>query len=45
MKNLEQMMEASKDELPAIYCDMDEVLVALMKGAEKVLGKPFVPLL
>ena len=41
MKNLEQMMEASKDELPAIYCDMDEVLVALMKGAEKVLGKPF----
>ena len=41
MKTLKQLIEASDEDLPTIYCDMDEVLVALMKGAEKVLGKPF----
>ena len=41
MKTLQQLTEVSKDDLPSIYCDMDEVLVALMTGAKKVLGKPF----
>ena len=41
MRTLKQLIEASDEDLPTIYCDMDEVLVALMKGAEKVLGKPF----
>ena len=40
MKTLNQLMEASKDDLPSIYCDMDEVLVALLDGAKQVLGKP-----
>ena len=42
MKELRQLFEVSKEDLPVIYCDMDEVLVALLKGAEKVLGMPFV---
>jgi 5'(3')-deoxyribonucleotidase len=41
MKTLKQLTEASKDDLSSIYCDMDEVLVALMDGAKQVLGKPF----
>ena len=41
MKTIKQLIEASDEDLPKIYCDMDEVLVALMKGADKVLGKPF----
>jgi 5'(3')-deoxyribonucleotidase len=40
MKTLNQLTEASKDDLPSIYCDMDEVLVALLDGAKQVLGKP-----
>lgn len=42
MKDLRQLFEVSKEDLPEIYCDMDEVLVGLLKGAEKVLGMPFV---
>ena len=41
MKTLMQMREKSKEDLPDIYCDMDEVLVAFMKGAEKAIGKDF----
>ena len=40
MKTLNQLTEARKDDLPSIYCDMDEVLVALLDGAKQVLGKP-----
>jgi len=42
MKELRQLFEVSKEDLPDIYCDMDEVLVDLLKGAEAVLGMPFV---
>ena len=31
-------MEASKEELPKIYCDLDMVLVNFMKGADVAVG-------
>ena len=41
MRNLRELLEASKDDLPSIYCDMDMVLCDFLKGAEKVIGMPF----
>ena len=41
MKNLIDLLEVSKDDLPSIYCDMDMVLCDFLKGAEKVIGMPF----
>ena len=41
MKNLRDLLEVSKEDLPSIYCDMDMVLCDFLKGAEKVLGMPF----
>ena len=41
MKTLMQMRETSKEDLPDIYCDLDQVLVAFIKGAEKVIGGDF----
>jgi 5'(3')-deoxyribonucleotidase len=38
MKNLLELMEASNDDLPEIYCDLDQVLVNFMKGADAVVG-------
>ena len=40
MKNIVELTEVSREDLPTIYCDMDQVLVNLFKGAEKVLGYP-----
>jgi 5'(3')-deoxyribonucleotidase len=37
-----ELMEASNDDLPEIYCDMDQVLCDFMKGADKALGSSFV---
>ena len=34
-------MEASKDDLPEIYCDLDEVLVDFIAGANKAVGGNF----
>ena len=36
-----EVMKVSKDDLPAIYCDMDEVLCAFLKGAKKAIGGDF----
>ena len=41
MKNLLELMEASNDDLPEIYCDMDQVLCNFLGGAEKAIGMPF----
>ena len=41
MKTLLEVMKVAKDDLPTIYCDMDEVLCAFLKGAEKVIGRDF----
>ena len=36
-----ELMEASNDDLPEIYCDMDQVLCDFMKGAEDAIGDDF----
>jgi len=41
MKSLLELMEASKDDLPEIYCDLDEVLVDFIAGASKAVGGNF----
>jgi len=41
MKNLLELMEASKGDLPRIYCDMDQVLCDFIGRAEEVIGMPF----
>ena len=33
-----ELLEASKDDLPEIYCDLDMVLVNFMKGADDAVG-------
>ena len=42
MKNLKDLLEKNKEDLPSIYCDMDMVLCDFLKGAEEVLGTSFV---
>ena len=42
MKELIELTEASKEDLPEIYCDLDEVLVDFMRGAAAVVGGDFV---
>jgi len=37
----EPVTEAKENPLPQIYCDMDQVLVDFLDGAEKVLGKSY----
>tara|TARA_B100001996_G_scaffold232343_1_gene179337 strand:- start:1200 stop:1724 length:525 start_codon:yes stop_codon:yes gene_type:complete len=43
MKTLSSLLEvtSSEEDLPNIYCDLDQVLVAFLKGAEKVIGGDF----
>ena len=41
MKSLLELVEASNDDLPEIYCDLDEVLVDFLKGAGKAVGGTF----
>ena len=41
MKSLLEVTGVVKGDLPSIYCDMDQVLVALMKGADKAVGGSF----
>ena len=41
MKDLLNLLEASDENLPTIYCDLDQVLVNFMKGAEEAIGGKF----
>ena len=41
MKKLVELTEASKEDLPDIYCDLDEVLVDFMRGANAAVGGDF----
>ena len=42
MKELIELIEASRDEdLPEIYCDLDEVLVDFIRGANAAVGGEF----
>ena len=40
MKDIAQLTEASTEDLPEIYCDMDGVLCDFKSQAEKVVGVP-----
>ena len=42
MKELIELIEASTEDLPEIYCDLDEVLVDFMRGANAAVGGNFV---
>ena len=43
MKSISLLEKKSNDtELPSIYCDLDQVLVAFMKGANAAVGGSFV---
>ena len=42
MKDIRQLLEASKEDLPDIYCDMDGVLCNFMKAADYAVGGDFV---
>ena len=42
MKELIQLTEVSKEDLPEIYCDLDEVLVDFRRGADAAVGGDFV---
>ena len=42
MKELIDLIEASNEDLPEIYCDLDEVLVDSMRGANASVGGDFV---
>ena len=42
MKKLIELIEASNEDLSEIYCDLDEVLVDFMRGANAAVGGSFV---
>ena len=43
MKHLVELMAINEvDDLPTIYCDMDQVLCDFLKGADKAVGGSFV---
>ena len=42
MKELIDLIEVSNEDLPEIYCDLDEVLVDFMRGANAAVGGDFV---
>jgi len=42
MKELIELVEASTEDLPEIYCDLDEVLVDFRRGADAAVGGDFV---
>ena len=42
MRNIRELLEVSKEDLPDIYCDMDGVLCNFMKDADKAVGGSFV---
>ena len=41
MRQIVQLTEASKEDLPDIYCDLDEVLVDFLTGAKDAVGADF----
>ena len=42
MKELIDLIEASNEDLPEIYCDLDEVLVDFRRGADAAVGGDFI---
>ena len=42
MKDIVQLIQVSSEDLPGIYCDLDQVLVNFMKGADAAVAGTFV---
>ena len=42
MKDIIELIEVSNEDLPEIYCDLDEVLVDFMRGADATVVGIFV---
>ena len=42
MKELLDLTEVSNEDLPEIYCDLDEVLVDFLRGADAAVGGSFI---
>ena len=42
MKELLDLTEVSNEDLPEIYCDLDEVLVDFLGGADAAVGGSFI---
>ena len=42
MRELLDLTEVSSEDLPEIYCDLDEVLVDFMRGADAAVGGSFI---
>ena len=42
MKDILELTEVSNEDLPEIYCDLDEVLVDFLRGADAAVGGSFV---
>jgi len=41
VKTLLEVRQITEEELPTIFCDMDQVLVDFIGGAEDAIGEPF----
>ena len=41
MKDIRELTKVNEESLPKLYCDMDQVLCAFLKGASNVLGTDF----
>ena len=41
MKNIRELTKVNEESLPKLYCDMDQVLCAFLKGASNALGSDF----
>ena len=41
MKDVRELLQANEESLPRLYCDMDQVLVAFLIGAKRILGSDF----
>ena len=42
MISLVEVMKTSSEDLPTVYCDMDQVLCDFIRGANDAIGAPFV---
>ena len=41
MKDVRELLKVNEEKLPRIYCDMDQVLCALLRTANQITGQDF----
>ena len=41
MRNVRELLQVNEEDLPKLYCDMDQVLCAFLTGAKQILGSDF----